>query len=191
MKRVIIFLLGLVLTPCIVYADMGSPMLYEYNIEVNNVNGASCYEYSYNSEEGKGIYTKVATIPYKATSKVILETNLNGKAAGEVEYNGIKGWVYVLNGAVGIKEEKKIKAFEDIKVYSDSSCNNEINVIAKGTVIDSYYTLDPWSSLANQIYISYNGWIRSPVYFSNSGDQAVFTYIEDTEEIKQEEPNKE
>ena len=94
-------------------------------------------------------YSKVGDVITKGT-KVKYQYGA-GDVWYYVEYNGVKGWICKLNGVVGIKEEENMLISKELEI------KNEDKVVGKipgNTIINSFYSVDPWSW---KYYITYNG----------------------------------
>jgi len=73
-----------------------------------------------------------------------------------VEYNGNKGWICSLDGAIGVvKEETSIYlTSEETKIYKNSDMQEVVIVIPANTKVNSNIDIDPWSW---KEYVEYNG----------------------------------
>lgn len=115
-------------------------------------------------------FTKVGTIDkYKEVN--VLYYYSSDSSWYYIEYNDIKGWVNIIEGALGFKRNKTIKLFEDATVFytTDTYSGLGLGTISKNTEINSYYELDAWSRGIVYInYDTYHGYIESAFGISSN-----------------------
>ena len=133
-------------------------------IPIHNYNNSTYYEttneiYGYVNTDSLNIrrYSNanaeiLKTVPYNTRIKLLDTTN----TWFYVEYNGIKGWVCELNGAIGTKVEnlmtaRELEIFEESKYSENASI---IGLIPVSTKIKEAYHLDEWSG---KTLVTYNG----------------------------------
>lgn len=210
-------LIMLILMPIIVMADMGSPMIIEYDATIKNPDGAKCYVWSNgkNTENGKINYGEKVRVIFEYTGEnyahvrynneeyqvklsdlivvddsydlqnsikngetqtlkkemdaVILADEVSIKSGPAqafktlgtikkgtkltykysqdayiyVTYEGVSGWINVLDGAVGFKRDYVWIAADDIELKDKDG--KVLEKIPANTLITDYYDLDPWS----------------------------------------------
>lgn len=132
------------------------------------------------------------TIPVGAEVQITVEHGEESPSWVYVTYNGNKGWISILNGAVGLESDDNeyIEFYKDIDVYEN--LNDEslkiIGSINGYEKIYDYYELDAWSF---GYYIEHNG-LKG--YILNS--YIIYEYSEpyefqfETEVAIRENPNK-
>lgn len=108
-------------------------------------------------------YEVIANIPKGTMLKY--EYASESSAWFYTEYNGVKGWVCELNGAIGTKIEEEFlvaletSLFEKIGEYLEEPII--LNSIKANTIIKSEYRTDDWSSSLLINYNGINGYISS------------------------------
>lgn len=132
------------------------------------------------------------TIPVGAEVQVTVEHGEESPSWVYVTYNGKKGWISILNGAVGLEgdDHEYIEFYKEIDVYEDLNDENlkRIGSINGYEKIYNFYELDAWSF---GYYVEHNG-LKG--YISDS--YRIYEYSEpyefqfETEVAIRENPNK-
>lgn len=143
----------------------------------------NCYETDENlviSDGGIKLHSGPA-YGYEVLSEIPKGTILKYEYASEasawyyVEYNGIKGWVCELNGAIGTKVEnlmtaRELEIFEESKYSEDASI---IGLIPVSTKIKEAYHLDEWSGKTLVTYNGITGYIYTGSLASYVGEKTI------------------
>lgn len=161
------FLMGflILISPILVKADMGAPMIKEYDVVVTDKNGLKMENSS-------------TVIPYDTKVKVTYEYESGGKLLGSVEYNGKYGEIDLskvkpFNEKVNYKDYDKLETPSKLyvfekgaylykgpsKVYGKVDGNVEIPV---GEEVEYQYHDDVWA------YVTYKGTSGWVYYYQHS-----------------------
>ena len=158
-KKIIVTLICIFALPVLVYADMGSPESYHYEIIITNPNGATLEDYS-----GEKI-----TIPYDTKLTVHYETEMDGVLYLDVEYNDTYGVisaddVKIYTTEINFDEfapntdGRQFYTIDNVEMYKGPSTmyGKAGKIIPKGKILDYDYSDSLWAYLD---YEGTKGWI--------------------------------
>lgn len=181
-KKLLILFISILALPFIVYADMGAPESYNYDVIITNPKGASLY-----TEEGKKTNT---TIDFDTKITISYERLIKGELYLEYYSEEDEKYGYIKFSDVKLfdeeidfsqlyenKDKEQYYSYEETKMYKGpSAVYGEIKdvTIPEGTIIDYTY-----GDGASWIYTEYKG-IKGWVYvFDYNGiyPQAIETTV--------------
>lgn len=170
MKKILIILVGVLLLPLTVYADMGAPENLTYEIEVTSSDGATLYSMKCDIDYENCKLVKLGTIPKGETFEIYYEDNINGEFYAQVTYNKETGYIKlsditIISKEISLKDaseleepiEKTVLSKELTVHSSPAKAFKVVGTIPKGEKIKlTYYYGDTW------YYVEYKdikGWI--------------------------------
>lgn len=165
MKKLLIILIGCLILPLMVSADMGAPENMSYEIEITNATGTAYYEMTWSSNQTKLV--KIGTIPKGEKFTIYYEENINGMIYATVTYKNKTGYIKISDTTITTEEielddesvtklEKPIKRTvlsNNLTIHtSPANAFKTIGTIPKGEEIKLTYSAgDTW------YYVEYNG----------------------------------
>lgn len=174
MKKLLIFLIGGLLLPLTVYADMGAPENMTYEVEVVNPKGANFYDYNCDYKTNNCKLVKKGIIPKGTKLTIYYEMYIDEDNYTSIYYN--EQDVYInLSDTINISKEvtledenvnklakpiEKKVLVDNLKVYSSPAQGFKvIGTISKDTIIKATHTAgDTWFYVETP---TIKGWIDS------------------------------
>lgn len=89
-----------------------------------------------------------------------------------VEYNGIKGWISILEGSVGWHQEEKILISKDLEIKLNDKI---LGKIPANTSLNNYYSIDAWSWGYYVTYDGVSGYIPSSDASISNGTYSIIS----------------
>lgn len=98
------------------------------------------------------------TIPKGTKLEYVYNVGEDGTVWVYVEYKNIKGWISTLEGTVGSYIEENMLISKDLEIKNEGKV---VGTIPANTMLESYYTIDPWSWGYYITYDEVSGYVNS------------------------------
>lgn len=172
MKKLLIILVGVLLLPLTVYADMGAPENMTYEVEITNPDGISLYKINCGTNNTNCKLVKNATIPKGAAFSIYYEEKINGEDYAYISYKKNSGYIKISDVTITSKEislddesvnklknpYKRTVLVDELKVYSSPAKGFKVvGTIPKGVEIElTHSSGDSWYYVE---YKNIKGWV--------------------------------